>query len=65
MHPLDSTNFLQLHKRNSANSFDCNADIYMYFLRCLRKKNHFTPSNLAEIRTDVNKILKWCGNRTR
>ena len=54
-----------IENRNPANSFDCNADVYMHFIRCWREKNDVTPSNVVETKTDVSKVSKWCRNGAR
>ena len=49
--PVISFRFFQLSAtapKKSRQSFDCNASVYMYFLRFLMRKNDVTPSNVKE-----------------
>ena len=37
--------------KKSRQQFDCNAVVYMHFLRCWREKNDVTPSNVVKTKT--------------
>ena len=37
-------------------------DVYMYFVSFLMRENDVIPSNVMEMKTDVNKKSKWRPN---
>ena len=45
-------------KRNPAKNFDCNRDIYMYFVSLLTRENDVTLSYVVEMKADVIKQIK-------
>ena len=51
-------------QKNHSNSFDCNADVHMQFLRCWLEKNDVRPSYVVATKTDVSKVSIWRQNGT-